>query len=530
MAQQDPVEEWKKKYNKALDRYEEQRSYDELLQRSLGRLALAAQGLDPRLDNQLKLLRTTLRAKTTDKKAIERILVNMENAIVQMEENRSKKQATAGPQDILIKLVEEIDFPKPQRSEAKSLLKKLKKDSSDDISAIVDECLVLIDAAISHEESSDSGKFRFNLFGRNKTEAKPTFDSSDIVEGELETPVHIVLMQLIENLSLPSEQCTKILKLRHQIEKGITEEELPEVIDTFTGIISSLSAQLVTDKLEYEKYLASVSSQLSSLDDHIQEKSEAEAKAFKAQHAMGQAVEDQVAGLKSHVAKASNLDDLKSSVNTRLATLSDHIEKHHVTEQTNFDQSQQQIQLLNQRIQKMEKESQELQKAVEEQRKLALKDPLTGMWNRQALNEQLEKEFARWQRYNNAFSIVMWDLDYFKRINDKYGHAAGDKVLKTFARTFEKATRETDFIARFGGEEFTGIFPETQLSEALTLANKIREKVENSHFHYQEEKVQITASAGVATISPKDTLDDLFQRADKALYDAKNGGRNRCVG
>jgi len=177
----------------------------------------------------------------------------------------------------------------------------------------------------------------------------------------------------------------------------------------------------------------------------------------------------------------------------------------------------------------MEQESVVLRQSAEKSRDLALKDALTGIWNRQALNEDLEKEFVRWQRYQKPLSLVVWDIDLFKRVNDEYGHAAGDKVLKTIARIFVQATRDADFIARFGGEEFVGIFPETRLEDALILANKIREKVANSKFHYENKPVPITASAGLATFRPNDTIADVFKRADAALYRAKDAGRNRCL-
>ena len=103
------------------------------------------------------------------------------------------------------------------------------------------------------------------------------------------------------------------------------------------------------------------------------------------------------------------------------------------------------------------------------------------------------------------------------------------KVLKTIARIFQQATRDADFIARFGGEEFVGVFPETRLEDALALANKIREKIATSKFHYEQKPVPITASAGLATFRPGDSIEDVFKRADKALYQAKGTGRNRCI-
>ena len=151
------------------------------------------------------------------------------------------------------------------------------------------------------------------------------------------------------------------------------------------------------------------------------------------------------------------------------------------------------------------------------------------MWNRQALNENLEKEFNSWQRYKRPLSIVLWDLDHFKSINDTYGHAAGDKVLKTVAQLFLSLTRATDSIARYGGEEFMGIFPETGLEEAELLANKIREHIRESKFHYEGDSVQVTVSAGIAQFGHEDTIKDVLKRADEALYRAKAQGRNCCV-
>jgi diguanylate cyclase len=159
----------------------------------------------------------------------------------------------------------------------------------------------------------------------------------------------------------------------------------------------------------------------------------------------------------------------------------------------------------------------------------ALKDPLTGIWNRQALNEVLDKEYTRWVRYKKPLSIILWDIDLFKNINDQYGHAAGDKVLKTIAQIFTSQIRDADFIARFGGEEFMGVFPETQLNDALFLANKVREKIAGSKFHYEDTAVSISVSAGLASFTEGDDIDEVFKRADKALYSAKESGRNCCL-
>lgn len=530
----DQVNEWKKKYDQLQNKLDQQQSYDEILERSLGRLALAAQGLDDNLDRQLKQLRQVLRSNRTEQSEIESILKKMEQAIGQMEEAH-KETAELDVGQILTDILEPLSLTGKQKKQRKQLLKQIRAASHADMPSLMAEAIDLINDALSEKLEQSSEKPGFSLFGllsKDKDKADSSDgDVVDLIQAENDTtPPHIVLVEMLEKLSLPEEQCKKMLKLRQHIEGGISPDDLPDIVDQFASIVSSLSMKLLSEKREYESYLKSVSGQLSVLDQHLIQASEAGKKAFESQSIIGQQVEDEVAGLQSHVNNANNLESLKSAVSSRLAFLSEHIEKYRSSDKTNFTESQEKIQQLNSRIHEMESQSEELQKDLEKHRELALKDALTGMWNRQALNEELEKEFARWKRYETPFSLVVWDLDHFKQVNDKYGHAAGDKVLKTFAQTFLKATRDTDFVARFGGEEFVGIFPETKLNDALTLANKIREKVAGAKFHYQGEPVPITASAGIATVHDDDTIDSLLQRADKMLYTAKSKGRNCCIG
>jgi len=148
--------------------------------------------------------------------------------------------------------------------------------------------------------------------------------------------------------------------------------------------------------------------------------------------------------------------------------------------------------------------------------------------NRLAYEERIEQEFARWKRYQQPLVIMIFDIDYFKRINDTYGHKAGDKALKLIAKTLQKNLRESDFIARYGGEEFVVLMPQTELEAAMGAANKLREAVLECQFHYQQKQVNISISCGATQFKHDDTIDKAFQRADQALYNAKQKGRNCC--
>ena len=146
-------------------------------------------------------------------------------------------------------------------------------------------------------------------------------------------------------------------------------------------------------------------------------------------------------------------------------------------------------------------------------------DPLTGVSNRRALDETLNNLFAMKSRYQTSFSLVIVDIDLFKQVNDRQGHLYGDNVLREVALHLDDCVRETDLVARFGGEEFVLILPETDLAGACILADRVRALI--------AEKMRITISGGVATVVEGDTPGSILARADSALYSAKSAGRNR---
>lgn len=161
---------------------------------------------------------------------------------------------------------------------------------------------------------------------------------------------------------------------------------------------------------------------------------------------------------------------------------------------------------------------------------LAETDALTGTYNRRHFQRSLERELRRSERYSRSLALVMMDIDHFKRLNDEYGHPAGDAVLKGLAAVVDKTTRNIDIFARYGGEEFVLILPETHLEGAAELAERLRGAVETHEFPVSDdEKIHVTISLGVAVYPAAKTAEALVQAADDALYRAKEAGRNRMV-
>ena len=163
-------------------------------------------------------------------------------------------------------------------------------------------------------------------------------------------------------------------------------------------------------------------------------------------------------------------------------------------------------------------------KALEE---LATKDFLTGLCNRLKLDKILAYEMTQSSRYKTPLSIIMLDIDYFKHVNDSYGHQAGDQVLRELSQILQSICRNSDSIGRWGGEEFLIILPKTDLEGALKEAERLRKAIDNNIFSIAEHK---TASFGVSQLIEFDTSSSFIERADHALYQAKEKGRNRVVG
>ncbi|MDD3518759.1 MAG: GGDEF domain-containing protein [Chromatiales bacterium] len=156
-------------------------------------------------------------------------------------------------------------------------------------------------------------------------------------------------------------------------------------------------------------------------------------------------------------------------------------------------------------------------------------DPLTGLYNRAAMERMLAREIAIAQRQQRPLALMVVDVDHFKNINDSHGHYVGDLVLKGIADCIRATLRETDLAFRFGGEEFVIILPSTDIGSAFNVAERLRERVEGTRCTVGETTVQVTASIGITDFRDGDTAMSLFKRADHAMYDAKRDGRNRVV-
>ena len=332
------------------------------------------------------------------------------------------------------------------------------------------------------------------------------------------------LLKLLEELPLPERHQGQADTLRQRITAGLNMYELVPVLDDM-GVLMLAIADV--GQREFEGYLKQLNERLAMFQGSLEDVQADHSDATEAARSLDSELRQQVDGLHNSVQEATDLDSLKELVESRLSGLLGTMAQYQQQRDSREQQVGERLQVLVDRVASMELEAKGFRDHLEEQRQKALIDPLTGLPNRAAWTERLDMELARLQRYGGELLLAVLDIDHFKRINDDYGHLAGDKVLKIIAGELFKRLRKTDFIARFGGEEFVLLIPSTPMEGGLKLLDTLRSAIENCPFHFKGERVTISLSGGISAFGSAERSEQVFERADQALYRAKRGGRNR---
>ncbi|MCQ4294440.1 diguanylate cyclase [Pseudomonas stutzeri] len=336
--------------------------------------------------------------------------------------------------------------------------------------------------------------------------------------------VEATLNSLLDSLHLPEQHQPQLQTLRARIQHGLNWYELVPVLDDLAMLMIAFSDQGHRD---FENYLQTLNERLTAMQENLLAAHEGHNEGRDAAQALDAELREQVGGLQHSMRQATDLSSLKQVVEARLDGLLDTVDTYRQQRSEQEHKLGERLQQLVSRVGSLEQAARGLRGHLEEQRQKALQDPLTGLPNRAAWNERLDLEFARWQRYGGELLLAVLDVDHFKRVNDGYGHLAGDRVLKIIGTELQKRLRKTDFIARFGGEEFVVLLPNTPDEAGRQLMEALRESIGSCPFHFKGERVSITLSAGLTAFAEGDTAERAFERADGALYRAKNAGRNR---
>jgi diguanylate cyclase len=320
------------------------------------------------------------------------------------------------------------------------------------------------------------------------------------------------LAELRKNI-LASEEVDKILALN---------EEILELV--------KLSARKVSGELqEFTNLVTDIGKNLVEMESSLMSSFSLNRENYATSSEFSKVIEQNIEDMAQRIHKSKDLAELKEFVFLRLSTIKSELEKKRKFDDVQLKKAAQEASQLNRNIKKMKAEMGRVQKRAKLLEKESLIDPLTGAHNRRAYEKHIKAELQRCaQCEDQVFSVLLIDIDNFKSINDTYGHLAGDRCLEELAKLIRLNLRGTDFLARYGGEEFIGVLPETEQEGALTVAEKLRKRIEKTRFSYRGQRLLLTISIGCTTLKSSDTDITLFGRADTALYRAKETGRN-CV-
>lgn len=355
----------------------------------------------------------------------------------------------------------------------------------------------------------------------------------DIADKPVFIDVRVVSQQLLQYLgalAIPAVFEAEAEDIKNAL---LNPEQSPQsfedVLNHAIELLLEVKEFCESEQQDIDQFLLHIAAQLSELNAIVTQTNDAATNSQKNRNKLDQSVFTQIRELQLQAIKTTSIDSLKELVNQCFKTVATEIKNHHQQDKEQQQKFQDSMAELVNKMIGLEVETERLKAELKVVHHQSLHDALTGLFNRNAYNQRLKDEIARYNRYHQPLTLAIWDIDHFKNINDTFGHKSGDKVLELTAKQLQTHTRDTDFIARFGGEEFVMLLPNTSKDAALNLANELRELIAQTGFHANGKSVPIRVSCGLTEFKDDDSEEGFFERADKALYEAKNQGRNRCV-
>jgi len=533
------TDRWKNKYLNLIDDHEslEKRFEDQTtqLRRAIIRLTVVAEGRDQDLDSHLSATRDLLR--TEQVAGLSKVLEKVETGFERWQSHQETFHGQLFESLLSIETRFEV-LPKDLKNQLGGLRKQVRSmDKAELLLALVNVIALWAEFMAEKAEGKPSKNSWLSRLFNKETHVKedddrnPAYeitDSEDDSEGltNLSLEASKVLVSLISKLTLPNTEQPRAQRLLVKVKAGLDWFELVPALEILSDLV--LSA-LGTEQEEFDAFLSNLNERLQTLQEWLSLGQNLEEDFKSASGEFDEKMRKHLHELKMVLSNgAQSNGNLKGSVNKQLDEVFSTLDSFKVKQNSREIAFEQHIKELSERLESMEGDLHAAKQQLNKSQLKAMTDSLTKLPNRGAYDIYIQKEYVRFSRYGGDLSMLVCDVDKFKNINDTYGHQAGDKVLQLISRQIKKGTRESDLLTRYGGEEFVVILPETHSEDAMLVAEKIREQVAGSPFHFKGERVQITVSCGISSFKKGYRIEQVFDAADAALYQAKEGGRNQC--
>lgn len=560
------IDNWREKYLNALDEQERleklSAAQSDLLRRVVVNLSAAAAGLDPKLDDCLETLKDKLRGAKGS--AVYDHMSLVEHTVKAFEVNRDSQlqvlayairealgqlRALSIP-ELLIRQIEQwqrqlakqaITFPElPRQLEclvslqnqaitaaqqpAQTLWQRLRGGTQLYLAQYESAEVPSVSAATAGSEEASSGPHA--PLAASKTVA----DIQDLAEpswSAVNTEIKPILQEILDNLQENERRSESWQRAKLRIEQPMDWLQLVETLEDLRDLLGSRDRSI---DLAISAYLSQVNQELHDICDRLGLGVLTQQKRDEAASVFGLTVTNQMAHIQSTLDNSQDLEGLKHDIRHQISVIHEALAEFR-EQQSQVRPLSDELQALIEKVRSIESESARTKQLLAEERHRANHDALTELPNRDAYNQRVKQEWQRFVRYGRPLSMAVCDIDHFKQLNDRYGHQIGDRVLRLVAKSLLKRLRTVDFVARYGGEEFVVLLPETSLDDAFKVLDSAREAIAQGAFRFKTHPVNITFSCGITEFRKEDDVDTAFARADKALYQAKDEGRNRtCQG
>ncbi|CUS49288.1 MAG: GGDEF domain protein [Idiomarinaceae bacterium HL-53] len=479
------------------------------------RLGNTLRGIDGDLDHRLSKMSQAL--NRTDK--IEAVIPVMDDVslVLQQHGSRVQKELQTTQSRMLAaarRLQRLNGLPKPMRDEIRELITQVEGPAF----SVLHYLPFLNQLVELYQKSMDTRASQTNTEGVLEQLKKNGSEKNAELKEEL--------VNLISLIDLTGPSATALQNLRQQLIGGVSEEQF---VVSCLQVVRLIVQGINEERQNAQVFLQNLNDVLSTVSNSVSRSIQANSKTHKAHQTLDKKLDDGIKALSASAKNATSLQELTQEIGTHVEIIVNTLGQKQALQWRSYKVMQEELESAQTRINELEEQAESSKQKLSEQKFKSLQDTLTKLPNRAAFEERLELEFKRWQRYSTPLAIAIADIDHFKQINDNYGHIAGDKTLQVIANMLKKSLRGTDFVARFGGEEFVIIFPQAELTALLDPLEKARKRIQSIPFKFKNNDISITISIGAAAFEDQDTMSSVFERADKALYSAKQQGRNRVV-
>lgn len=469
------------------------------------------QGANPKFDEELVMLKKQLSGKP-DYDAATQISSKL-NAVLTKDTKFFKQRnldSVSHLQNALKKLSNIKNVSADVRNEISEFLLPLSPDKHAVVAPLAqfEKALLLYNKALQYEMDGDKAK----------TQTTPQIALHNSITQELK--------ELIAPFYVGNKGDKNLKEIYRKLNIGLDHKEL---LECCLIMIRFVIRDVIKEATVTNRLINNLHKSLTTINDDIKTTIADSEKRFEEREQYNTEIKEHMTDIGSVVNDSQQLDELKEQAKQHLDKMQASLKASAVAEQKEQAATINMMKKMQERVVALEAEAGAYKQKLFTQRLAALSDQLTKLPNRMAYEEKAQFEVQRAQKTGSSLCIAIVDIDHFKKINDSYGHSVGDKTLQVIAKHIRQYLPKEDFVARWGGEEFVMLLPNSNIQQAFAKVELVREKVSALPFKFKGQRVTVTLSCGLSEITQKITLEEAFEKADTLLYKAKDAGRNQTL-